>query len=380
VSGGWPARLQHVPLWVWDVTLAVVVAVAGVLPSGHQPRWAYPAAFCAGLALVARRRWPRLVLLASFPALIGGLGTFAAGAGLYALGRARPTYRAVLPWLVSTIAVTIAPVAYRNIVTGSGLPAWGDWVVMVLAVVLVTSGLAAGGALAATRMQLAASLDALRATEADRDAAVAARVRAEERNRIAREVHDIVGHYAALIAVQASALEAHAPDPQTKDTAVRLRELSSDALEEMRSAVAMWQRTDYGVIIAEDWVPWVLQPAVAARESGVQLDVRRGDELPDSMNEGVLRVLRRAVQEGVTNAVRHCPDAPVTVSLERLDETVRLEVSNPVRNPAVEPAGTPGSGSGLAGLRERVAKHGGMITAGRTPDGAHWRLTVIVKT
>ncbi len=94
------------------------------------------------------------------------------------------------------------------------------------------------------------------------------------------------------------------------------------------------------------------------------------------MNEGALRVLRRAVQEGVTNAVRHCPDAPVTVSLERLDETVRLKVCNPVSGSV----GTSGSGSGLSGLRERVRNHGGTITAGRTPDGVQWRLTVVVRT
>jgi len=381
---GWPAGPQRIPLWCWDVGLALGVAVVGLLPTGHNPRWGYPAAFCAGLALVARRRWPRLVVLATFPALIGGLGTIAAGAALYALGRAQPRARVLGWWLALTMAVTLAPVVYNDLRHGFGPAAWGDWVVTVLVVLLVTAGPAAGGALAATRMQLTASLAALRATEADRDAAVAGKVRAEERNRLAREVHDIVGHYASLIAVQASALEARTTDPQTKDTAVRLRELSSDALEEMRTAVTLWRRAGDGSAAAGGWVPWVLQPAVAARESGVDVRIDRSAGLPDSVSEAALRLLRRAVQEGVTNALRHCPGAPVSITLGAAEDAgVLVEVRNPCKDGAtVDPresgdgAERGGGGSGLAGLAERVRQLGGTISAGRTDDGNEWLLSV----
>jgi signal transduction histidine kinase len=401
LHGGWPRGPQRVPLWCWDVGLALGVAVVGLLPSGHTPRWGYPAAFAGGLALVFRRRWPRLVLLATFPALIGSLGTIAAGAALYAVGRARPSYRALRVPLALSMAVTLAPIVYNDVRYDLGPPAWGDWVVTVLAVLLITAG--PGGALAATRMQLTASLATLRATEADRDAAVSAKVRAEERNRLAREVHDIVGHYAALIAVQAGALESRTADPQTRDTAARLRELSSDALEEMRTAVAMWGRAGAGPAAPQDWVPWVLQPAVAARESGVALTLRREPGLPDTVGEPILRVLRRAVQEGVTNAVRHCPGTPVEVRLEPADAAVRIVVRNPFPAPSLPapdssaadspaadspatnraPAGPPladrpaanGGGRGLSGLRHRVTRLGGTVEAGPTDDGC-WELTV----
>jgi len=377
--------MRRVHPLVWDIGLAVGIAVAGTLPSNHPTGWAYPAAVVAGLALVARRRWPLLVLLATFPALIGGLGTLAAGAALYALGKARPSYRAVWPWLVLTILVTMAPVVYREL-DGYlfGPQEWGDWVVTVLVVLLITAGPTAAGALTATRAELAASLAGLRAAEAerdaaeaDRDAAVAARAHAEERNRIAREVHDIVGHYAALIAVQAGALEARAPDIETKATAVRLRELSSDALEEMRTAVALWRRTDTGPVAVDDWVPWVLQPAVVARESGVPLRIARADGLQDAVDEQTLRVLRRAVQEGVTNAVRHCPGSAISVELDQADGLVHVEVSNPVPASANGGTGTDGGGSGLTGLSERVRRLGGTVDAGRTPD-RRWLLAVHV--
>jgi signal transduction histidine kinase len=367
--------VRRVPPWGVDVALAAAVAFAGTLPSNHHTQWAYPAAVAAGIALVARRRWPVLVLLATFPALYGGLGTIATGAALYALGKMRPRLRVVLPWLGIAMAVTMAPVVERAV---DGYPfgpqEWGDWVATVLVVLVVTAGPAAAGALTATRAELVASLSALRATEADRDAAVTARARAEERNRIAREVHDIVGHYASLIAVQASALEAHAPDAETKATAIRLRELSSDALEEMRTAVALWRRTDDGDVI-EDWVPWVLQPAIVARESGVPMHVTRVDGLGPAVDQAVLRVLRRAVQEGVTNAVRHCPGSDVRVELAPADGQVRVSVSNPL--PPAGPDARPDTdrGTGLAGLRERVRLLGGTLTAGRTDD-RHWLLAV----
>lgn len=379
-GGGWP-RETRVPLWCWDVGLAVVVAVVGLLPTGHMPRWGYPAAFCGGLALVARRRWPRLVLFASFPALIGGLGTMAAGSALYALGRARPGYRALWPWIALAMVMTMAPVVYNTVRHGYPPLTWGDWVVTVLAGLLITAGPAAGGALAATRMRLAESLAVLRATEADRDAAVAAKVRAEERNRLAREVHDIVGHYAALIAVQASALEVHTEDPRTKDTAVKLRELSSDALEEMRTAIALWGRAGAGPASPQDWVPWVLQPAAAARMSGVTLHVHSGEGLPDAVADAVLRVLRRAVQEGVTNAVRHSPGAPVTVVLRIVDAeecVVRVEVSNPLAAETPAAADPGRGGSGLTGLRERVSRLGGSFSAAPTHSG-DWLLAVEVR-
>lgn len=382
--------MRRVPSWGWDLALAASVAVAGTLPSNHPTQWAYPAAVAAGVALVVRRRWPWLALLAAFPALVGGLGTIAAGAAMYSLGRARPTPRVVMPWLAVTVAVALAPVVHQALRHSPYAPAaWGDWVLTVAFVLGVTAAPAAVGALITTRSDLAASIVRLRAAEADRDAAVTARARAEERNRIAREVHDIVGHYAALIAVQASALEANAPDPETKATAIRLRELSSDALEEMRSTVALWRRTEDGPDLLRDWVPWVLQPAVVARASGVELHLAHGTAADEteahgtpvhdtgvrrSVDEAVLRALRRAVQEGVANAVRHSPGTAVRVQLGEADGQLQLRITNPVSPvPAVDGLRAE-AGSGLAGLRDRVRRLGGTVSAELT-DG-EWQLTV----
>ncbi|HET8640449.1 MAG TPA: histidine kinase, partial [Pseudonocardiaceae bacterium] len=253
-------------------------------------------------------------------------------------------------------------VAYEDLRYGDGPATLADWVVTVLVTLLITGGPAAAGALASTRRELAASVDALRAAEADRDDAVAARVRADERSRIARDMHDIVGHYASLIAVQASALESNAPDEQTRRTARTVRELSSRALDEMRSAVTTWLDRPDDEPATGNWTRWVLQPAVAAGESGVQVTVEVAEVLPAEVDEPALRALQRVVQEGITNAIRHSPGADVRVRLDTDGELVRVEVHN-----AAPGAGPPTRGGrGLVGLVDRIGALGGTVDAG--PD------------
>jgi signal transduction histidine kinase len=209
----------------------------------------------------------------------------------------------------------------------------------------------------------------LRAAEADRERVIAARVRADERSRIARDVHDIVGHYASLIAVQASVIESSAPDEQTRHTAARVRVLSSRALDEMRSAVTGWVDRPAGGPDAGGWAGWVLQPAVAVGESGVDVRIERAGGLPSEVGEPVLRALRRVVQEGVTNAVKHSPGAAVLVTLGTEGSAVRLEVRNAMRE-RPEPAR---AGSGVPGLADRLGPLGGTVSAG--PDGeGEWLL------
>ena len=355
-----------------DVAVAATVAIAGILPSGHEPSWAYPLSFAAGAALVFRRRFPRLVVLASFPALLGQLGTIPAGVALYSLGRARPSSRSLAPWVVATTVVTVAPVAYEALRTGNGPQTWGGWVVTVLVVLLLSGAPAAVGQLVSTRQQLAASVDALRAAEAERDRAVAARARADERTRMARDVHDVVGHYASLIAVQASAMESTAPDEETRRTAATLRGLSSRALEEMRSAVTDWVERPEGEPAAGDWTRWVLQPAEVARDAGIEVTIDSGDDLPAEVAEPALRALHRVVQEGVTNAVKHSPGAAVRVTLGSDGRDVRVEIRNALAGEPTPAAG----GSGVVGLGDRIRPLGGTVTA--CPDGEEWVLAATV--
>lgn len=366
-------RWRMTPL---DVALAAATCVLVLLPADQQ-LWARVAAVLAGVALLFRRRWPRLVLLAAFPATVGGLGLVPAALALHAVGRRLSRPRDCWPWVLATFAAMMTPAFVATPQFGS--PGAGDWILTVLLVGATATAPAVIGALQVTRSELTARVAELRRAEADRDLAVTAQATVEERNRIAREVHDIVAHYASLIAVQASGLQARATDPETAATAQRLRELSGSALDEMRAAVQLWSAdTPLEPPIPESWPAWVLLPALDAQQAGVPLSTDVANELPrpDAVE---LRVLRRMVQEGVANAVHH-GSGPVSVSLAADGSSVVLQVRNPIDEPAV--GARRAGGRGLIGLQERVAQVGGTVRAepeqparGRS---AHWVLRATV--
>ncbi|MQA15752.1 MAG: hypothetical protein GEV09_16825 [Pseudonocardiaceae bacterium] len=363
---------------VWpDVALAAATVVVVLLPPGHAS-WEYVTAAVAGALLVARRWWPRSVLLCCVPAAIGGLGMVPMGVAVHGLARQRRRLRELWPWLLLAHAAVLVPAV--RAAWESGPLTLGEWLVTVLLMGIVVAGSAAIGALQTTRGELTERVAELDRAVADRDIAVTAQARAEERNRIAGDVHDIVGHYASLIAVQASGLEARTADPATAVTARRLRELSTSALDQMRTAVALWSSdAPLEPPVQDCWTSWVLVPAHEAQQAGVPVctDVAEGMPRPGAPE---LRVLRRVVQEGIANAVQH-GRGPVTVTLAAHGEGVRLQLGNDIPDAgdiAVEPAEPDGGphGHGLAHLAERVAEVGGAVHAGR--DGERWLLAATV--
>lgn len=359
------------PSWV-DVALAAGSCVLVLLPEGHRT-WTYVAAVFACIALVVRRRWPRLVLLATFPATVGGLGLIPAVLALHALGRRLPRLHAVWPWMLAAFVAMMMSAVFPAVSFGPLSTA--DWVLTAVLVGGAATAPVLIGALQATRAELAGRVTELRRAETDRDLALTAQATVEERNRIAREVHDIVAHYASLIAVQASGLEARTTDPETATTARRLRELSSSALDEMRTAVSLWSvDAPLEPPVLDCWTGWVLQPAQAAEQAGVPLRTEVDEALPRP-EAPQLRVLRRTVQEGVANAVHHGA-GPVTVTLAGAGDAVMLRIRNPMQVSRTEP-GHPRGGRGLIGLRERVAQVGGTVQAGPTADGG-WLLEATV--
>lgn len=190
---------------------------------------------------------------------------------------------------------------------------------------------------------------------------------AAERARIARELHDVIGHEVSVIALQADAAAAalaKAPERAAAPVAT-IRSAAASALAEMRRVVGLLREEN----AEEDRHP---QPGLAdlrelvntAEASGtpVVLELRPPDEpLPPSLQLTVYRV----VQEALTNARRHAPGSALRVRLHgRGDELCVEIVSSGGR--AVR---APGGGHGLIGMRERVRMHGGELTTGPTRDG-----------
>jgi signal transduction histidine kinase len=344
----------------WMQALGVSVAASVVLLGAPGPfHWSLAAALVACALLPLRYRWPRLVVLACLPGLVGGLGWPAAMVTLYTLGRCTGRRRSTMPWVAGCCAAAVVPVLLTQHLR------WPDLVLTVLAASLYSAAPAVLGMLVATREQLRASL---RDLSAAREATMAAReevARAAERDRIGREIHDAVGHHATLIAVSAAALAATSKDGQTRETAERLRMLAKRALAEMRAALGLLG-ADSELRAGIDALPELV---ARAKESGMRVDLVGADGLGPDIPLGVERTVYRLVQESLTNAAKHAEGAEVEVRLERRPTELCVIVLNgpPPRPSVVLPSGQPGGG--LAGLAERIGMMGGQLRAHPTPKG-----------
>ncbi|GLZ41404.1 histidine kinase [Actinokineospora sp. NBRC 105648] len=334
--------------------LAVGVPLGAVLlshPTGYA--FALPAAVIACILLPLRLRYPRLALVACLPALAGGLGWPPVGVALYRVGRTSHRVRHAAAWVA--VAFLTAAVPVQITVADST----ADRVMSLAFTLVLAGGPAALGVLVRLRGDLTASLAE---TERARRAELAARLdraRADERARIAREIHDAVGHNTTLIAVQAAALATTTTDPATAETAHRLRELAKHSLDEMRAALGL---LNSGTPTTEGLagLPTLI---TRARSAGVQV---AANTPAVSATPSVGRAIYRVVQEGLTNAVKHAPGAPVTVSVTPHTDHVTVAVVN---GPTTTPTTPTDGGAGLEGLTERAHNAGGTCTAGPTPDG-----------
>jgi signal transduction histidine kinase len=213
----------------------------------------------------------------------------------------------------------------------------------------------------------------------------------EERARIARELHDVVAHHMSLIAVRAESAPFRLAGLE-EGVAAEFASLSGGAraaLADMRRLLGILRqdlgppgpglgspRPGEGVLLAPQPeladVPELIE---GARRAGVGVEFVAGDGagvVPPPVGVCAYRI----VQESLSNASRHAPGAPVTVTVSHDDDSVQLCVQN---GPPEPPAGRPsangqaaanrGAGHGLAGMRERVALLGGTLSAGPSPDG-----------
>ena len=196
------------------------------------------------------------------------------------------------------------------------------------------------------------------------------RLLVEERTRIARELHDVVAHSTALTQVQASTARYRIPDlsPEAADEFEEIARNARDSLAEMRRLL--------GVLRTEDHVPELAPQQGAAdipelvegfRRAGASVELRR-DELPAELPAAVDLTTYRVAQEALSNAIRHAPGAGIELDVEVDPEAVTLRVHNGIP-PSPPPPAPPGSGSGLRGMQERVARLTGTLEHGPAPGG-----------
>lgn len=195
---------------------------------------------------------------------------------------------------------------------------------------------------------------------------------AEERLRIAHELHDVLGHNISLISVQAG-VALHLIDQQPEQARFALsviKDASKDALRELRSVLDVLRQVN------EEPPPRSPSPSLAslselvsrASEAGLQVHTEVSGELkglPTSLDLAAFRI----IQEALTNVMRHSGHTTSSVYVNCNEQELTLQIDNEVSKGKEGECDTNGSGQGILGMQERASALGGIVEAGPRPDG-----------
>ena len=357
--------------------LIVLAAVESALEIGlrnapdapHTTRWfTVPAAALVVLPLLARRRFPFAAPAAVWLAAgaisfvdprvdVFAESTFVAGlAATFLLGNLRDAIQAWLGLAISAGSVTI--VVYNN---PDHAPGELVFVPVLVAIVWIT------GFALRERVEQAEAAEA-RAALAERERETTARIAvAEERARIARELHDIVAHSVSVMVLQVGAVRHRLPDALAEDAdALRsVEQTGRTALGEMRLLLGAMRREGDDLELAP-------QPGLGSLDALLEEVGRAGlrvslhvDGEPAPLPRAIDLSAYRIVQEGLTNALKHARASRADVTVRYRPDEVQIEV----RDDGQGDASANGAGYGLVGVRERVKIYGGEMSAGTASDG-----------
>jgi signal transduction histidine kinase len=262
-----------------------------------------------------------------------------------------------LPRLVPTLVLLVGVITFHDR-ENTRLSQRGPEFVFTLALVALAVG---AGALVRRRSLAARAARVDAAVAAEESRLGAERAIAEERARIARDLHDVVAHSVSLMVVQAvggRGMLSRRPDAAT-EAFDAISTAGGRALQELHRMLEVLGEDDHRAP-GHLGLAAVPEMVAAARQSGVEVSCEIAgpvDALPSGIDVAAYRIL----QEGLTNAVKHSTSRAATLTVGVTPTLVMLEVTNPVVSPA---ARVVGSGFGLMGMRERAAVYGGSVQAG----------------
>lgn len=219
------------------------------------------------------------------------------------------------------------------------------------------------------RRRLAAENAVREAEAAERDlAARRARAVADERLRVARDLHDLVAHGLAAVVVQTAAARQRADTPEVARRLAAVEEEARAALDDLRAMLDVLRGEDAAAGSPAPGLDELTELVSAHRRSHgpVRLEV---DPAVAGESDSLRLVAYRIVQEALTNVGRHAPGAAATVVIRRTGSSVEVVVEDDGRAPVPAGARPSDGGFGLAGMRERVSLFGGSLEAGATPAG-----------
>ncbi|MEU0878531.1 histidine kinase [Lentzea sp. NPDC005914] len=306
-------------------------------------------------ALLVRRRFPFVVVLLTIPGFFTGWAQMAAMIALYTVARRyiggwQTIVAGVLVW--SCRFMSWPPSEFtKTPISGHFHSAIYGFLVVGLPIAIAL--------LAHARQELSDRITELAESRERERVLHAHAIRADERAKLAREMHDVVSHQVSLIAMQAGALRMAVVDAEHKQVAGTIRTLSTRTLDELRQLVSVLRAP-------EDNQPGVDELPELAADAGFEVSVQLKGAVQD-LAAPVSGAVYRTVQEALTNIRKHAVGASATVLIDADDNDVLVEVRNTA---SVSPSSTlPSGGHGLVGLRERATLLGGEFSAGPTEEG-----------
>lgn len=371
-------RLRALDLQVADAVAAVcltAILVATEIAQGTASVTGTLAGVVVSLTVAFRRRAPvAMAVLAAAGVSVAGssspaqlVGSIAIVADYYMVGRKS----AERGWTWIDAALLALPLL--AIVWDPNTPTPGDpFVLDVFSVWAFFFGIPfAAGRVVGGRIALSAVLRASTERLAEEQRERARQVAAQERARIARELHDVVAHGVSVMVIQAVAARAVAGrDRDAAAEALRsVERCGREALVDLRQMIGVLHRADIGVLgAASPGLAQLERLADRARAAGLPVDVRvEGEARP--LPEGLDLVSYRVVQEALTNAIKHAGPASARVRVTFAAGCLKLEVADDGHGCVPGGPSGEGAGHGLAGMRERLALYGGQLHTGRGPDG-----------
>jgi signal transduction histidine kinase len=333
------------PLW-FDVLSTVALIAAFFL----RRRFPFGAPAAVALVIAASSFVDERLIPNSFIPLLAGIAANVLFAMLPERRKALAGY---------ALGLVAAAIVDRNDPEGSV----GSWVWVAI---VFTVGWIVGWAFGGQSRQAEEARERARRAEREREERALLAV-AEERARIARELHDVVGHSVSVMTVQASAVRRLLKPEQEREREALLivEQTGREAMAEMRRMVGVLRRPEEAPALAPQPSLEHLEKLVEhARESGLPVTLKVEGEAV-KLPAGVDLTAYRLVQEGLTNALKHARAQNAEVLVRYEDGNVELTVSDDGSGGG----GGDSGGHGLVGMRERISVYGGELEAGPRPEG-----------
>ena len=367
---------RHPLLWsaITSVVLFVVVGMTADASHawGSHPALSLTVTAVVYLTMIGVRRFP---VPAAVVATIGSVILMADGmrypvtlpavfVTLYTVALTSGQVRTVLTALPVKVALLTAALITH--------PGFTGYVVLLWA----TLAVAVGTAVRSHRAYVAEVEDRARRAEQAKEDEANRRV-AEERLRIARELHDVIGHHVALISVQAGAMSCLLDEDQAeaRESVAHIQRASADALEDLRLTVGLLRQPGDGE--QAEAPPVEPLPGLGGLDdlvgsfAGAGLTVTREvTGRPRPLTEAADLTAYRVIQESLTNVRKHAACATASLHLGYTPLALRLTIDNDGHGASGTRAPGP-AGHGLIGMRERVAAVGGRLSAGPRPGGGY---------